>query len=316
MKYVIDGDTMTGIADAVREKTGDTDTMTPSVIEEKIRGLTLGGAGDSMGDSTEWERPEAWPDLDAAYERTEKAYGQFLYLTYDNSDKSRDRFISLTVEFYVGKGDISLEVGTVTDGSFTSSESKSSSKGSLSYSRLLTDEDPDFPVVRLVYNQDIYKITMNAYTLDGYGFTDGMLQPCVEMAGHLPSLTAVPPKTHQLERCRLSGGAQLTSLASTWAYCYNLRSLDLSEWDISNVTKMTDVWAYCPNLQTLTPPKDIKVSLGVPGSNLLSKTSLLTLLENLQAVSSSQTLTLGSVNLAKLTSAEQAIATDKGWTLE
>ena len=38
-------------------------------------------------------------------------------------------------------------------------------------------------------------------------------------------------------------------------------------------------------------------------------------INGLQTVTETQTLTLGSTNLAKLTDAEKKIATDKGWTL-
>ena len=38
-------------------------------------------------------------------------------------------------------------------------------------------------------------------------------------------------------------------------------------------------------------------------------------INGLQTVTSSQALTLGSTNLAKLTDAEKKVATDKGWTL-
>ena len=38
-------------------------------------------------------------------------------------------------------------------------------------------------------------------------------------------------------------------------------------------------------------------------------------INGLQTVTSTQTLTLGTDNLAKLSDAEKQIATDKGWTL-
>ena len=38
-------------------------------------------------------------------------------------------------------------------------------------------------------------------------------------------------------------------------------------------------------------------------------------INGLQTVTTTQTLTLGSTNLAKLTEADKKIATDKGWTL-
>ena len=43
--------------------------------------------------------------------------------------------------------------------------------------------------------------------------------------------------------------------------------------------------------------------------------SLMSIINNLATVTTTQTLTLGSTNLAKLSSEEKAIATNKGWTL-
>ena len=47
----------------------------------------------------------------------------------------------------------------------------------------------------------------------------------------------------------------------------------------------------------------------------LTRDSLMDIIEHLGSVSETRTCTLGSTNLAKLTDAEKAIATQKGWTL-
>lgn len=47
----------------------------------------------------------------------------------------------------------------------------------------------------------------------------------------------------------------------------------------------------------------------------LSQDSILNIIEHLATINTAQTLTLGTVNLGKLTDAEKAIATQKGWTL-
>ena len=50
-------------------------------------------------------------------------------------------------------------------------------------------------------------------------------------------------------------------------------------------------------------------------SNKLTHDSIMVIINGLQTVTTTQTLTLGSTNLAKLTDEEKKIATDKGWTL-
>jgi surface protein len=266
LKYVIDGDTMTGIADAVREKTGSTATMTPSEIKERIQGLALGGAGGSTETGVGWQRPAAWPDLDALYEQ-ELATGEhdFLYMTYDNTDKSEDRVISLTVS---GAEKYTVELGTVTDGVFSAyatesfpeahdSNSTNSTNppaitivgGADDYCRYLTDTDPDFPVVRIL-SEEITAVTVCEWT-ETYDPIGGQYGFCVEMAGHLPNLTENPPRFLRLERGRLSGGGQLGSLEEAWAYCYYLQSLDLSGWDTSYVKGMAGAWYGCYSLRSL-----------------------------------------------------------------
>lgn len=47
----------------------------------------------------------------------------------------------------------------------------------------------------------------------------------------------------------------------------------------------------------------------------LTHDSLMSIINHLATVSTTKTLTLGATNLAKLTDAEKAIATEKGWTL-
>lgn len=47
----------------------------------------------------------------------------------------------------------------------------------------------------------------------------------------------------------------------------------------------------------------------------LTHDSLMVIINGLQTVTTTQKLTLGSTNLAKLTEADKKIATDKGWTL-
>ena len=55
--------------------------------------------------------------------------------------------------------------------------------------------------------------------------------------------------------------------------------------------------------------------LSLSASTKLTKDSLLAVLNALEQTTSSPKITLGATNLAKLTDAEKAIATDKGWTL-
>jgi hypothetical protein len=66
--------------------------------------------------------------------------------------------------------------------------------------------------------------------------------------------------------------------------------------------------------------KNIKKDCAINNSTILSKESLLYIINNLYDLTvnglSGQTLIIGSTNIAKLTEDEIAIATNKGWTVK
>ena len=59
----------------------------------------------------------------------------------------------------------------------------------------------------------------------------------------------------------------------------------------------------------------MKANLKISSSTKFTESALVEILNNLATVTSTKKLTMGSTNLAKLTDAEKAIATNKGWTL-
>ena len=95
--------------------------------------------------------------------------------------------------------------------------------------------------------------------------------------------------------------------------CSSLTQLDVSNWDTSKVTNMSDFIVNASVLQSFISCA-IPVSFGASGT-ALTHDSLMSIINNLATVTTTQTLTLGSTNLAKLTDAEKAIATNKGWIL-
>ena len=98
--------------------------------------------------------------------------------------------------------------------------------------------------------------------------------------------------------------------------CSSLTHLDLSNWNVSKVTNLSSFVNNCSQLNSFYAPKNINVSLSnFTASTLLTSEHLMSIINNLNTVSSTQTLTIGAKNLAKLTSDEIKIATDKGWTI-
>ena len=110
--------------------------------------------------------------------------------------------------------------------------------------------------------------------------------------------------------------SRITNMSSVFNGCSSLTSLDLSSWDVSKVTNLSSFVNKCSQLNSFYAPKNINVSLSnFTASTLLTSEHLMSIINNLNTISSTQTLTIGATNLAKLTSDEIKIATDKGWTI-
>ena len=141
-------------------------------------------------------------------------------------------------------------------------------------------------------------------------------------------------------------GDNITSLNRTFSKCNKLKTLDLSGWDVRNVTRIDETFNNCSELESLNLAGwDMRnvtqcrycfigvkkiVNLNLDGAifpeinlnnlkledcNLLTVESLISILNALPQTELGLTLTLGANNLAKLSDAQKAIATGKGWLL-
>ena len=107
--------------------------------------------------------------------------------------------------------------------------------------------------------------------------------------------------------------SKVTDMSNMFKYCYSLVSVP--QMDTSKVTDMSNMFWYCSRLEEIHT-YGMKVSFDISPSTSFTESALVEILNNLASVSTTQTLTMGSINLAKLTDDEKAIATDKGWTLK
>lgn len=78
---------------------------------------------------------------------------------------------------------------------------------------------------------------------------------------------------------------------------------------------LNNAFFRCDSLESVTFGNTIATNLVLNFSTKLTHECLLHILGQLEETSTTLTLTLGATNLAKLTDAEKAIATEKGWTL-
>lgn len=106
--------------------------------------------------------------------------------------------------------------------------------------------------------------------------------------------------------------SKVTDMNHTFYNCSNLAVIYAT--DTSNVTDMNDTFTGCSNLESIHMT-GMKVSFDITSSTKFTREALVEILNNLTAVTTSPTLTMGSMNLAKLTDEDKAIATGKGWRL-
>ena len=96
---------------------------------------------------------------------------------------------------------------------------------------------------------------------------------------------------------------------------YNCHSLQSVEIDVSNCS--TGMSSILNNVSTITKLilKGLKVSFSISNQTKMTREALVEFFNNIATVETTQTLTLGSTLLNKLTAEDRAIATNKGWTL-
>ena len=107
--------------------------------------------------------------------------------------------------------------------------------------------------------------------------------------------------------------SKVTNMYYTFQLCTSLTTIP--PLDVSKVTNTYYMFGGCTSLKSILM-HGMKVSFDIHASTQFEESDLVTILNNLATVTSTQTLTMGPTNLAKLTDEEKAIATNKGWTLK
>ena len=108
----------------------------------------------------------------------------------------------------------------------------------------------------------------------------------------------------------------ITSADTMFQNCRSLTTLNLGHMNLVSATNLNNFISNAELLSSFNAPKNISVSFkDFTYSIKLGHDDLMTIINNLSTVSTTQTLTLGRTNLAKLTTDEIQIAVDKGWTV-
>ena len=110
-------------------------------------------------------------------------------------------------------------------------------------------------------------------------------------------------------------GQAATSVSRCFFGCTSLVSLVLPTGFGQAATNTGQCFYGSLSLADITGNPNFKASLDLSACTKLTHDSLMVVINGLQTVTTTQKLTLGTVNLAKLTDEEKKVATDKGWTL-
>ena len=119
--------------------------------------------------------------------------------------------------------------------------------------------------------------------------------------------------TNNLSEVPVFNTSKVTNITSMFRSCGNLKIIPA--YDFSNVTSASYIIRNTDTLEQFLPT-GLKVSFDLSASTKFTREALVVVLNNLGTPTRTQTLTLGSTNLAKLTEEDIAIATDKNWTLK
>ena len=106
--------------------------------------------------------------------------------------------------------------------------------------------------------------------------------------------------------------SKVTNMDNILHNCYHVN--EIPAWDVSNVTSWSNSFNTCRNLRAVHMI-GAKISFRISASTYFTAEALQEIINNLGTVTKTQSLTMGSTNLAKVSEEYVTIATNKGWTL-
>lgn len=173
---------------------------------------------------------------------------------------------------------------------------------------------PNTLVVDMLASDNIGSCFYNCTKLTSISFPEGFGSKAVDIGACFCNCTKLTSLTLP-DGFGQNATTLVRGIAGCFHSCKALESLHLPSGFGQKATNLANCFMYCSALKTITGNPNFKVSLNLSYSANLTHDSIMVVINGLQTVTETQTLTLGSTNLAKLTAADKQIATDKGWTL-
>lgn len=261
---LINEDSLTAVANSIRNKNGTTDTYKVSEMDEAINEL-------NALTQDKWIRPSTWPD----YSQLDISDMEVIYLTYDTT--MTNKWISITAY-----DDFTVERGSLNNGVFTAATSINCTKG--------TNFQEDLPTNVGTYV--VYRITpQSGKHLERFFFTRkfdmystyyffAQQQPCVERYCNLPNYLGISGRgadssvwsTRWMVSDTVMNAAPIGSLSNWYDdQSQRLVKIDLSTCSFAEVTSLYCAFNGHYNLYELYLPHDLSskcTNLGSCFSNL------------------------------------------------
>lgn len=169
-----------------------------------------------------------------------------------------------------------------------------------------------------------YNLTVTrAYMLFFNSAIDGDLPSLLQGLGVTLNFNSVPSFQYAFQSCKFTHIGVIHAENATTFFCAFADSTQIETIDkiilgTSGKAAFGNGFRGCAALRNITFEGVIGQDISFADSPLLTHDSIINIiscLQDLTGTGNTRTLTLGATNLAKLTDAEKAVATEKGWTL-
>ena len=261
--YYINGETLSDMADAIRDMRQETGSLSPAQMISKINATRISIPIEPQVhySATGWVRPNNYPNLDVLFSSIGDTESK-MYLTYDLTKTPGYGWIS----FYLAGATWYVERGHIENNSFVADWTSSAQSSGTYFRQNLDSANGDVQLWCIRSAGNITRFGFGTNTTTNANNYQNNVQPCVERCGRLPyatnlgssvstASTNICMATQWMEKDNLIAGkySKVTNLASMYSGCYNLEETACGSWDTSGwaVTAMGSMFYNCNRLKTL-----------------------------------------------------------------
>ena len=289
----------TDTASAIRAKTGTTETICPLDFADKINAIDTGGGGMKAyleaGGKCGCSKFKSFDDN----------------INYSDSENIRDMsYMFYKCELLEHAPNMNTSNATTMDDMFYGcSNIKTIPEFNTSNVTRMEDMFNRCYSLTTIPNFDTSKVTTTSYMFNS---CEDLIAVPELNTSNVTRMDLMFNNCHNLTALPLLDTSKVNDMSYMLGGCQ--RPIEVPAFDCSSCTNLRSFMLYAYAV-TAIHLKNIKVSLDISDPRNLTREAIVEVLNNLSTVTSTQTLTMGSTNLAKLTDEDKAIATNKGWTL-